>query len=268
MGIWEKCLIGLCICFGAEAFVLPFGGDAARRGGGTRPPLRRRGGRTRGRAGNDHHPSPVSEACSNTLRAGIVLFHASSSGQMPGMDEASPSSSNGRSSRSIGDVVQGLHGSKYQFNQAGLNYEGQQFAETGYGNNSIPKKQNYDAEPLPDWAIRRQDKCRELNDNIPSNAQILKLNEQGKVTFTITNEERSWEKYHIFWMGNNNDNDFKVVAQIQPMAGMLAPRGTSSSDGYSDTETISVAVLDPNAIQEGWILAATEADTWKFRIDL
>ena len=262
----KKWWIGFCICFSATgAFVLPFGDHAAKT---SRTTKQKRGAgrrRTRG-CRHDHRSPPVVSESYSKIHPGVVLFHASSSGQMSGMDEegeASPSTSSSTSStRSIGEVVQGLHGSKYQFGQAGVNYEGQQFAETGYGSSSIPKKQNYESEPLPDWAIRRreQHEC-----NIPSNAQVLKLDKQGKVTFTITNDERSWEKYHIFWMGNDAS---KGVVQVHPSAGMLAPRGTSTSDGYSDSETISVVVLDPKVLQGGWILAITEADTWKFRIDL
>jgi hypothetical protein len=50
--------------------------------------------------------------------------------------------------RSIGDVVQDLHGGKYQFGDAGMNVEGQQFAGMGYSTGEI-QLDNYEIEPIP-----------------------------------------------------------------------------------------------------------------------
>jgi hypothetical protein len=69
--------------------------------------------------------------------------------------------------RSIGNIVQGLHGSKYQFASPGINYKGQQFAEMGYSSGEM-QQDNYDDKPMHNWALKLQQSAMS-NDNANRN---------------------------------------------------------------------------------------------------
>ena len=80
-------------------------------------------------------------------------FKGSARSFSPEDDETFPSSS---SSASVGDYVMGVHGGKYQFEEAGgASFAGQQFAESLYASDSsegVIEAKDGTEEPFPRWA--------------------------------------------------------------------------------------------------------------------
>eukprot|EP00980_Cylindrotheca_fusiformis_P029592 scaffold23554_cov142-Cylindrotheca_fusiformis.AAC.1 len=159
-------------------------------------------------------------------------------------------------SRSIGDIVQGLHGSKYQFGDSALNFEGQQFAETGYGS-STPSldEEDYSKEPIPAWALR-------LKDTLPSAeaGSVLRL-ASGYGSVEIKNEERSWEKYYAFIVGGDDETQDSLV--VEPRVGILAPRGGTES--FRDAAQITVQG-ETRESENVFLVVGTEAESWIYKI--
>lgn len=104
--------------------------------------------------------------------------------------------------RAIGDVVQGLHGSKYQFNDAGISFEGQQFAEMGYSSGAV-QADNFENSPIPNWVLRLKEVAP------PNNALELFLVDKAEVK--IRNKERFWEMYYAFIAGPTSE-----MTTVQP----------------------------------------------------
>lgn len=158
--------------------------------------------------------------------------------------------------RAIGDVVQGLHGSKYQFNDAGINFEGQQFAETGYSSGQEVQDDTYENEPIPKWAL----KMKELS--LPPNAPPLVMKE-GMATIEVQNAERSWEMFYAFVVGPLAES---ITAR--PWVGQLAPRGGINQ--FSDTVVIQIGGSQTSAggssENDSWLVVGTEADKWFYKL--
>jgi hypothetical protein len=152
--------------------------------------------------------------------------------------------------RSIGDVVQGLHGGKYQFGDAGMNVEGQQFAEMGYSSGEV-QLDNYEDEPIPTWALKLQ--LLEL----PSSCPELMLSE-GSAMIEIQNDERSWEKYYAFVIGD------AALLVVEPGVGMLAPCG--GANNFSDTAKLQVRRSGNGSHGSAWLVIGTEAERWTYKL--
>lgn len=169
------------------------------------------------------------------------------------------------SGRSIGDVVQGLHGSKYQFGDAGINYEGQRFAEMSYASGDVVQEDNYEEEPIPNWAIRRLEKEQSIQTRTTTFEEVILENSRSSTSVTIQNDERSWEKYYGFVIGKDPSS-----YEIKPKVGMLAPRG--GSGGFSDAATITVKCAKApgdgghEEDDDAWLLLCTEAETWMYKL--
>ena len=188
--------------------------------------------------------------------------------------EAESDIMNDGSSTSIGDVVQNLHGGKYQFSEtqylAGSSMAGQQFAESLYsgGNDgSILGEFDNEDEELPKWALRLQDMSVQSTKTILDTLTFDSMHTSH--TITIKNDERSWEIYHAFILPNNGSGVFRV----SPSTGSLAPRGGASNvcdetKPYSDTVDICI-----ECTREGvgggeenlWLfIVGTEAEAWRY----
>jgi hypothetical protein len=154
--------------------------------------------------------------------------------------------------RSIGDVVQGLHGSKYQFNEAGLNFEGQQFAEMGYSS-GVVETNDFEKDPMPEWAL----KLRESQP--PSSCPALVIQRDGSTFVEIRNEERSWEMLYAFVIGSSAGTTI-----VQPWVGQLAPRG--GTNRYSDSVRLEVKSSDLQLVENSWLVVGTEAEKWFYRL--
>jgi hypothetical protein len=153
--------------------------------------------------------------------------------------------------RSIGDVVQGLHGGKYQFGDAGINVEGQQFAEMGYSSGEV-QLDNYEDEPIPTWALKLQ-----LLEQLPGSCPELILLE-GSATIKVKNDERSWEKYYAFVIGD------VALLVVEPRVGMLAPRG--GANNFSDTAKLQVRRSGNGSHGSAWLVIGTEAERWTYKL--
>jgi hypothetical protein len=159
--------------------------------------------------------------------------------------------------QSIGDVVQGLHGSKYQFNDAGVSFEGQQFAEMGYSSGEVVEE-NYEDEPIPTWALKL--KALTPHENA-SELSIIGSAEGAAalpvpVVVDIKNDERSWEKFHAFIVGDAGS------LVVEPRVGMLAPRG--GANNYSDTAQLRVTGAGNSG--NVWLVVGTEAEKWTYKL--
>ena len=165
---------------------------------------------------------------------------------------STPPSFDQEEGRSIGDVVQGLHGGKYQFSDAGgMSFEGQQFAEMGYSSGE-PQEDNYEDEPVPNWALR-------LKDIVPPiDCTELKVEIDAPSAIEVQNDERSWEKYYAFVVGPNSSS-----FSVDPRVGILAPRG--GANNFSDKAQL--LIQRKNAmLGDSWLVIGTEADKWIYKL--
>ena len=188
--------------------------------------------------------------------------------------------------RSIGEVVGGLHGGKYQFTPGGS------FGDSGYAGRSSAKKiqeqeQEIDPEQMPKWAQRMN-----LPDGIESSmssVQILEVPSNSNrmdgmtrsATVKIQNDEITWEEFFVKLLPRHFSVEeaasLAMPFRVRPRTGHLAPRGGASnacdsSQPYSDSATITVfydesvadAALDGSI--EWWLVAGTEEEKWYFKI--
>jgi len=186
------------------------------------------------------------------------------------------------SSTSIGDVVQNLHGGKYQFSEtqylAGGSVMGQQFAESlhsGAGDeNVVMMGTNSEDEELPKWALRLKDLIEQSSKPV---LDTLVFDEENVVhTITIKNDEISWEKYCAFVLRNNDDG--LGCFRVSPTTGSLAPRGGASNvcdetKPYSDIAKVAIEWVRGGADvvvgENEWLLVVgTEAEVWRYRLTI
>jgi len=180
---------------------------------------------------------------------------------------------------SIGDVVQNLHGGKYQFSEtqylAGQSVIGQQFANELYSGSS--ECDNYfegnddeeEGNELPKWVKRLKDPNSHVGKPISEvlefhSKNVIGFSSVNTATISIKNEERSWEKYYAFIIpflenvDKNGGNTINQISQeigdfadnlqfqiISPKSGYLAPRGGASNacdenKPYSDGASVTI----------------------------
>jgi len=191
----------------------------------------------------------------------------------PSSDNQSIDKTSSSSSTSIGDITQNLHGGKYQFSEtqylAGGSLMGQQFAESLYSSCDEEDSVEEEIGELPKWALKLQQphKGKQL-------AGTLAFSECVKShTISITNDERSWEKYYAFVLPNTFQQSFRISS----LRGVLAPRGGASnacdaSKPYSDSAhiTIELIVDDHATIAGGEVLlvVGTEAEIWRYELNV
>jgi hypothetical protein len=209
-------------------------------------------------------------------------FWSSSSSKL---DNTTDDNNNAASSRSIGDVVQGLHGSKYQFQQPSssiISFEGQQFAETGYSSGNYQGdasaiEASMKQEPLPRWAIQWQQTFVPQQQQQQQQVVELEVLSLAPQTLSIQNQERSWEKFYTFVLLREGDDartccmDASYLVPVTPKMGMLAPRGNHQGrkDGtFADTAQLQVTlkINDPDAAGKLWLLVGTEAEKWVYKL--
>ncbi|OEU14440.1 hypothetical protein FRACYDRAFT_240982 [Fragilariopsis cylindrus CCMP1102] len=177
--------------------------------------------------------------------------------------------------RSISDVVGGLHGGKYQFDN---NYN-----NDGVGDNAVAFSGTGSSLLLDDedyYSFNQDEEAEEEDKNVPnwvtnnmepnfSNYQelIVPTNSNpmdGMIYFssiTIKNDERTWEKFYTKIITINDINSttttttttkiYNNVVTVQPKSGFLAPRGGTSNvcdinKPYSDKATIRIIQQNNN----------------------
>lgn len=181
-------------------------------------------------------------------------------------DRAAPTSS-------VGDVVQNLHGGKYQFSDtqylAGQSLAGQQFAESLYGGDRDSDAGDADApDALPKWAARLQNYGKQAAAPV---TEVLEFSrgQTTQHTITIQNEERSWERYHAVVLPDGGG------FAASPATGTLAPRGGASNvcdedKPYSDRAVIAVdwSGGEEGAGLERLLVVGTEAAVWRYHLSV
>jgi hypothetical protein len=193
---------------------------------------------------------------------------------------ASPEDPDTTSSRSVGDVVQGLHGSKYQFQESGSSsLEGQRFAESLYASGMYQGdrrriESTLKNEPIPNWAIQWQERFTPRENAPQLKVVVVSKDETASsptTTVQIRNDERSWEKFYTFVMLVDDDHtklDASYLIKVSPKLGMLAPRGTIT-DEFSETVELQIqakVAADLAASETLWLLVGTEAEKWVYRL--
>ena len=187
--------------------------------------------------------------------------------------------------RSIGEVVGGLHGGKYQFTSGGT------YGDSGFVGrsrvNRIQEEEELEEEKLPKWAknmhLPEGSDCRTVEIEVPSNSNRMD-GMLRSATVTIQNDERTWEKFYAKIVPRCAMNSLppngptpQTPFRVRPQSGHLAPRGgasnaCNSNQPYSDSATIIVIhdenVLDcpPDGSVEWWLLAGTEEEKWYFKL--
>jgi len=146
-------------------------------------------------------PPSVSSSASSSSSSSSSVLHTSSNSNND-YENNKPQ----QSYRSIGEVVGGLHGGKYQFDYSSSNNSGElgsSFSGSGSRCVSIEDEEEDDDEEMPNWARRMSPPP---TNSVPSDA-IIKLIQvpsnanrlNGMIrttTVSIKNEERTWEKYY------------------------------------------------------------------------
>ncbi len=181
--------------------------------------------------------------------------------------------------RSIGEVVGGLHGGKYQFGDSEMGYMDQYFAGEGSFQSSGCGGIE-DDEEMPRWAEKMSLPSNLSIQNfesiqVPSNSNPM----DGmvySVTVTVKNEERTWERFYtkVTNIKEKNNKPFYV----NPSNGYLAPRGGASNacdenSPYSDSVNLSV-IHDKNygdeinSEVEWWLIVGTEEQKWYYKLHL
>lgn len=189
--------------------------------------------------------------------------------------------------RSIGEVVGGLHGGKYQFSQGGS------YGDSGFVGRSstsrIQEEEDFDEEQMPKWA-----KNMDLPEGIESwtTVQIIEVPSNSNrmdgmlrtSTVTITNDERTWEQFYVKIIPRYGMNSLlpdgqtpTIPFRVRPRSGHLAPRGGASNacdsnQPYLDSATIivfhdeNVAGGPLDGSVEWWLVAGTEEEKWYFKL--
>eukprot|EP00985_Skeletonema_marinoi_P001549 scaffold620_cov180-Skeletonema_marinoi.AAC.2 len=179
------------------------------------------------------------------------------------------------SSTSIGDITQNLHGGKYQFSEtqylAGGSLMGQQFAESLYSSCNDEEGVEEEDDELPKWALRLQQPDAHEGKQLKG---ALTFNDSAKShTITITNDERSWEKYYAYVLPSYVEQSFR----ISPLRGHLAPRGGASnacdaSKPYSDSVHVTIEFIgddhDNIVGEEVLLVVGTEAEIWRYQLSI
>mmetsp|Transcript_8390 Transcript_8390/g.13605 ORF Transcript_8390/g.13605 Transcript_8390/m.13605 type:complete len:229 (+) Transcript_8390:3-689(+) len=221
----------------------------------------------------------------NTITSATVIFNYQDTQEGDSDANDNPQSS-ATSSIAIGDVVQNLHGGKYQFSEtqylAGGSVMGQQFAESLYSSGGGVDETENDGvdDELPKWALRLQNSFKQSAKPVMTTLAFDK--EKSTHSISIKNDERSWERYHVFLLPTTIaiDDDDLCCFRVSPTTGSLAPRGGASNicdetKPYSDSAVISIEWLGEDDMDVGaagekeWLLVVgTEAEVWRYRLSI
>lgn len=189
--------------------------------------------------------------------------------------------------RSIGEVVGGLHGGKYQFVDSygggAMGYMDQSFAGEGSFQSSGCGGIE-DDEEMPRWAEKMSlpvnlsiQNCESIQ--VPSNSNPM----DGmvySVTVTVKNEERTWERFYtkITNIKEKKIDSDNLPFYVNPSNGYLAPRGGASnacdeSSPYSDSVNLCVLHNENYGDEitsegEWWLIVGTEEEKWYYKLQL
>ena len=181
--------------------------------------------------------------------------------------------------RSIGDVVKGVHGGKYQFKAGGFEaFAGEEFASALYA--STPSAGGVGGKeeggPWPEWASQlRRPRGGSVGDVAAEEVQLVRVGDDGMATVRVTNVYRSWEKFYVTLYAEaeaeagSEANDCQGAPfLVAPLSGDLAPRGGASNvcdenQPYLDHADVTIRALRAG---EATMLVRTEEEQWVFRL--
>jgi hypothetical protein len=203
------------------------------------------------------------------------------------------SSNNNDSYRPIGEeVVGGLHGGKYQFNDYG-GFDQSTFPTgdrlTRPRSGTVESQEDRDPKDMPNWAHQMQPSESALVNpeiiSIPTNSDPM----DGMIysaSIVIQNQERTWEEFYVKLMRRQGNSEFiqmesnslDEVIIAKPRSGSLAPRGGSSNvcdEGKPYSDSVQIKVIQSqssnDAIKGGeelWLVAGTEEEKWYYQLKL
>lgn len=181
--------------------------------------------------------------------------------------------------RSIGEVVGGLHGGKYQFGPTGGGGPGSAFSGSGSRRSSTCEEE----EDLPNWAERMGPPPPDAKPfetiRLPPVNDDSDPNPTGGKTVSVRNDERTWEKYYAKILLRPTKSTLEPYSsgpfRVVPSSGFLAPRGGASNacdarKPYSDAATLCVSRSEGGVVEEGeewWLVVGTEEEKWWFRLE-
>jgi len=186
---------------------------------------------------------------------------------------------------SVGDYVKGVHGGKYQFDAAGLNTAGLEFAANGYVSAPIDNDDSVmdRSHGLPKWAQRLGTNVAEME----LLEEAVFLASSTTTSIIIQNQERTWEPFYVKIMHVVNNGETSTASVIDatdsgpfvvaPRRGKLAPRSGSPNpyqpdQPYLDAVTIQISMKQPQSVinqTDRYVLVAgTEEEKWYYRIDV
>ena len=177
-----------------------------------------------------------------------------------------------RAKKTLGDVVGGVHGGKYQFSTRGFEgFAGDEFASALAASSANGASDDAGDEPWPKWATElRRPRGGDVSEASAEEVEWVEMGTDGSSTVRVANIYRSWDRFYatIFAdeAANAVDAPFVVVG---PSCGDLAPRGGANnvcdaSKPYLDHADIVVQARE--AGREATLLVRTEEEQWLFRL--
>mmetsp|Transcript_30402 Transcript_30402/g.71639 ORF Transcript_30402/g.71639 Transcript_30402/m.71639 type:complete len:194 (-) Transcript_30402:102-683(-) len=161
-------------------------------------------------------------------------------------------------STSIGEVVKGLHGGKYQFDAGGGDRAaGMAFAEAlASTRDSAPDVQA--SVEVPRWAQRLVPERDKL-----AGALAIAPGSQGSVV--VQNRYKTWEPFFVTL------HPPEAPWEVGPSQGTLAPRGGANnvcdpSKPYADTQALVVRCHGGEVGDEALLVVGTEEEQWTYSL--
>jgi len=157
---------------------------------------------------------------------------------------------------SIGDLVGGLHGGKYQFGIGGAAHVGCDFA-IALASSDMLDTVNNDTE-TPRWACKLEPEPERLAGELSFRADGDKA-----AVVHVTNTMNTWEPFFAQLFPD-------VGLEVFPHKGTLAPRGGANnvcdpSKPYSDSQHLEIR-WDGRASSNAFLVVKTEEEQWTFLI--
>ena len=178
--------------------------------------------------------------------------------------------------RTVGQVVKGVHGGKYQFSSGGFEtFAGNEFASALAASGSTEDRAGADSdeEAWPTWATELlRPRGGAIGEVADDEVVCAPLGPDGRAVVRITNVYRSWERFYVSCYADDAADGCAAnrgpMFAAAPVSGDLAPRGGANnvcdeSRPYLDHVEITVHALRPGA---GTILVRTEEEQWVFRL--
>lgn len=183
----------------------------------------------------------------------------------------------GEGPRSIGEVVKGLHGGKYQFDNGG--FAGGEFAASlAASGGTAGGSGEEEAAAWPRWALAMRAQPESSEELVISAGTATPT-----ATVVVTNRYRSWERWHAAVVRADGSSSAGALGVDAPpyavdgaACGDLAPRGGANNvcdetKPYLDNVEVAVrcvAPQDAGGSGEWALVVATEEEQWTWRLGL